>query len=742
MRLIAAMSRAERIVLGVLTIVLSMSFLMLLRMYYLENSELIPVAGGTYIEGAVGEVLPLNPWFVTGNDVSRDIVSLVFSGLMKYDPGTGEITNDLADVNISNDNRIYTATLKPNLVWHDSTEAKPHFVTADDVMFTFQTIQKQGFPNPILQQNFRGVEIEKIDERTVRFRLKKPYSFFTSNLTLGIIPQSAFDGVPVDKLDQTLDFGFHPIGAGPYSFLSLLQTDLSTEVTLKRFGRPKMPAYNIDRIVFRVFPEYNGLLSDIININGVRQVPRNADGQPILPRRFTPIPYTLPQYVGVFFNQSRPIPSDYNVRLGLQLATNKQEIVDAIHETKVIDTPLLEINLGDWQYTFDAAAAQGSFFDSNWNVPEKKRLQRLLEQRETNRIGPLSLSPRVALLSTGASLTLTGSTAKLQFPAKVNGIRVQTGIVLRNGTIQTLSGTWIVKLPAGNGMSGSLKIGMNILKMTNTKDDVIDSAYLERITDAKNYARATSEQQLVEQFIKSKQLPTSSLERITVQDMYLDTGFLRRKKLEDEPHTRINDRGEPLALTILTSNTPDNYEVIANILKKEWEAVGAKITVDIPHTKEEFQDKLTNRDYDVVLFGESLFDNLDSYPYWHSSQIQDLSEKNKLRIDAFNLSQYASFEADTLLERIRETRTESVRKKALSELNIQWKKDIPAIILYSPLSIFAHDDSVGGMRIQNPSLHADIFAHLDEWYVATKRRFRDTKTWFGFVPWMLHLAGG
>lgn len=734
------MSRAERITLGVLTVTLGVSFVLLLRLYYYSNSELVPVSGGTYIEGTIGELLPLNPWFVIGNDINRDIVSLVFSGLMKYDPRAHDVVNDLAEVDISNDNRVYTATLKEGLFWHDSTEEQPHPVTADDVLYTFTTIQDPQFPNPILQQNFRGVDIKKIDDRTVRFTLSKPYAFFTSNLTLGIVPKSSFEAVPIDKLDQTLDFGFHPIGAGPYSFQSLLQTDLSTEVTLKRFERPTMTTYKIDRIVFRIFSDYNSLLTDIINMNGVRQVPRNQEGQPILPRRFTPVPYTLPQYVGVFFNMDKAIPADRNVRLGLQLAVNKQEIVDAIHETKVIDTPLLEIDLGDWRYKFDATAAQGAFFDSSWNMPEKVRLQRLLEQRETNRIGPLSGTPLVALLSTGASLTLTGATSGLSFPMSINSIRVQTGSELRNGSTETLSGSWIVKMPAGNGMSGSLKLGMNIIKMTDAKDDIVDSAYIERLTNPEQYRKATLEQQLVTQFIQSKQLSETDPARITVQDMYLDGQYLRKKTADDKPHTRINNLGKPLEIRLLTSSNPVVYGTIAAILKKQWEDVGADVTLDIPVSKKEFEDKLTKRDYDVVLFGQSLFDNLDSYPYWHSSQIQEQADPSKRRIDAFNLSQYTSFEADTLLARIRETSNAASREKALAELNTLWKKDIPAVILYEPISIYAHDSAVEGISIDKPSLHADRFSHLDEWFASTKRQMIEGKTWFGFLPWLIKLG--
>ncbi len=740
-RLISAMTKIERIALGVLAGVLVFSFAMLLRLFYIQNTTNIAVRGGTYIEGSVGEILPINPWFVTGNDVNRDIVTLMFSGLMKYDPVSGTVIDDLATVNISSDNRIYTATLKPDLQWHDSTKENPHPVTADDVIFTFKTIQNPEFPNPILKQNFHGIDIEKIDERTVRFRLSKPYSFFGSNLTLGLVPAASFEGIPVGKLNQALDFGFHPIGAGPYSFLSLLQTDLSSEITMKRFERTVMPEYKIDRIVLRVFSDYSALLTDITNLNGVRLSPRNEKGFPILPRHFRPMSYTLPQYVGMFFNLDRPIPSDHGIRLGLQLATNKQEIADAVHETQVIDTPLMEIDTGDWRYRFDSAAAKGAFFESSWNVPEKIRLQRLLEQRETNAIGPLSSLPRIALLGTGGILTLTGSTANLKMPLSVNGIRVQTGSKLSDGTMQALSGSWIVRLPAGGGGSGSLHLGNNLVQLTDGKDDIVDTAYLERITDARIFGRSSEEQLLVEKFLQSKKLPENDPATITVQNMTLENGYLRRRRPDDPVHTRINEKGKGLSLTILTSSVPASYGVVASVLKKQWENVGVEVTIDIPDSKKEFEEKLLRRKYDILLFGQALFDNLDSYPYWHSSQIQDRSgDMQKMKLDAFNLSQYTSFEVDAELVRIRETNNATSRNNALKELNERLKKDIPAIVLYSPLYIYGGDQSIHGMQKGKFALHADRFSMADQWYVATKRQFLQGKNWLSFPGWFFGLV--
>ena len=115
---------------------------------------------------------------------------------------------------------------------------------------------------------------------------------------------------------------------------------------------------------------------------------------------------------------------------------------------------------------------------------------------------------------------------------------------------------------------------------------------------------------------------------------------------------------------------------------------------------------MITREYDLLLFGQSLLDNLDSYPYWHSSGIQITEEgEGRLALDAYNLSQYKSLEADTLLELIRKTGDLSERSQALNELNTILNDERPAIILYSPTYTFAYQASVQGIKIGSPSLH-------------------------------------
>ncbi len=725
-------SMNQKTFLAIFGVVFFFMLLFLLRKFHSENTVIVPTAGGTYIEGSVGEMQPLIPWFTIQNDVNKDILSLVAPGLLKYDPESKNIKDDLATLLVSNEGRIYTVKLKEGLLWHDSTKENPHPVTADDVLYTFHAIQDPEFPNPVLQQNFLGVDIQKMDNRTIQFRLEEPYSFFASNLTLGIVPKNSFDGVPIAKLEQALDYGFNPIGAGPYKFKSLVQTELSTEITLERFLRPIQPDYRLQQIIFRIFPDYSTLLADIRNLDAIRHVPRNDSGEHMIPRRFMAVEYSLPQYVALFFNLDHAILEDTKLRIGLQLGTDKKKLVEDINESLIVDTPLMELDASDWRYTYDPAAAQGAFFESNWHLPEKVRLQRLLEIHEANSVGPLQIAP-IVLLDTGAILTVTGSLVDASIGSTINGLPIQAH--------PTSTGSWIAGLPTHGG-TGALSLGSNLVRLLDASGDPVDSFYVWRTTNGGAYKRASTEQDLVDLFITTRKNSKSLLEedRITIANLYLEKGMIRKRLATDPQDIRVNDVGDKLSLTLLTSPSPPQYKEIAEGIAEQWAKLGVHVGVIVPDSMQEFEEKLLAREYDVFLFGQSLLDNLDAYPYWHSSGMQKLTDsKFDLRIDAYNLSQYTSIAADGLLEVIRETGDDKERQDALSELQETLKNDVPAIFLYSPFYAFAYHEAVKGIELGVLSLHSDRFTTLHNWYLKEDLIFKPGKSWWSFVPWLFTL---
>lgn len=729
-RLVRFFARWERWVLSAFLFLFLSSAAILLAQFYDQNTVEAPSSGGTYIEGSVGEFRLLIPWFTVTNDVNRDIVSLLFSGLLRYNPTTRKIEEDLASLSVSADGLVYTCTLKRGLLWHDSTEENPHEVTADDVLFTFTTIQDPQFPNGLLRQNFRGVKVVALNDRTVQFRLEKPYSFFPSNLTLGLLPRRSFEGIPPRKLLQAVDIGLQPVGAGPYRFKSLVQTELSTEVTLERFPRTFDDAsYYLNRIVFRIFPSYAILLSDVGNLDGIRIIPRGEQGEFVAPRRYQVVQYTLPQYVALFFNLDRDVLRDPKLRLGLQLGTNKDDILRSLGESHVVDTPFLAVATDDWRYRYDPTAAQGALFESEWYYPEKLRLQELLEQKEANDVGVLRVHP-VVFLDTGALLTVTGTLKGARQGFRLNGLPLASH--------PTRSGGWLVRLPT-TAATGSLHLGNNLVRLSDAKGRVQDSAYVWRTADAEAYRRASEEQRLVQVFLASRTESLPFENRITAADLALERGFLRRRRPGDPIAPRVNRRGRRLSFTILTSDSPPQYRRIAEAVAEQWRILGIDVTVDVPEDRSAFEERLLRREYDVLLFGQSLLDNLDGYSYWHSSGVQKYRTRADVRLDAYNLSQYTSFAADALLETVRGNATERERTTALRKLRDVLAADVPAIFLYSPQYVFAYSKALRGVVLGDLSLHSDRFLSLAQWYVKERRVFFDGVDWFSFLPWIFRL---
>lgn len=379
LKLFNSCSLTEKILIGVLSLTILISVFQVGNRFYLENSKPIPTEGGTFVEGVVGEFNFLNPVLAQTN-LDRDLTSLIFCGLTRFDPVSNSIVDGIADHELSADQRTYTFRIKDGVKWHDGVN-----VTADDVIFTFrEIIQSEGFPNPAIANDFFGVEITKIDDQTVTMTLQKKYAFFIYNTTVGLLPKHILENVSPAELLAS-EFNLSPIGCGPY----LVDSIGANAIRLSAFesyyrGRPY-----IDSIIFRIFGSEDELVKNLEGVLGTKDLSEKSVKTFQNDARLDLHDFTLPQYVGLFFNTEREILRDKKLRLGLQLATDKEKIAE-IHggRVKVLDTPLLEITSSDWKYEFDAARADGAFFDAGWKYRETETLK--VEITET----PIENSPQ------------------------------------------------------------------------------------------------------------------------------------------------------------------------------------------------------------------------------------------------------------------------------------------------------------------------------------------------------------
>lgn len=324
-----------------------------------------------YTEGIVSKsgIQNINPLFVDYNEADREVTTLVFSGLMKYDPSTRSVVDDIANLSINEDKTQYKFVLREGIKWHDGEP-----VTADDVYFTFHDIViDPSFPNEILKTNFAGVVIEKIDDRTILFKLEKPNIFFVTNFVTGILPKHILKNVEADELLSD-KFNKMPVGNGPYMITEAVEAfaDGRMQVTLERspyyYGDP----FEIEFMRFITYPTISRLVEEIDSVNGVVRVTGDYVSEFQNNERFDLISYELPQYSAVFMNmESKLLKEDKLIRLALQKATDKEVLLSQFIDKIPVDTPLLQLNQAEWEYQPALDQAQGALKDAGFTYNDE-----------------------------------------------------------------------------------------------------------------------------------------------------------------------------------------------------------------------------------------------------------------------------------------------------------------------------------------------------------------------------------
>ena len=143
----------------------------------------------------------------------------------------------------SPDGKTYEFKLRPGLKFHNGDP-----VTTEDVKFSFE--RYKGASAKVLQEHVAQVEI--VDPLVVRFHLKAPWPDFMT--VFGTTASAAGIVVPKKYLSQVGDDGFkkHPVGAGPYKFVSQKP---GIEVELEAYPDYWRRVPNVKTLVMKSVPE-------------------------------------------------------------------------------------------------------------------------------------------------------------------------------------------------------------------------------------------------------------------------------------------------------------------------------------------------------------------------------------------------------------------------------------------------------------------------------------------------------
>ncbi|MBN2086775.1 hypothetical protein JW758_00340 [Candidatus Peregrinibacteria bacterium] len=717
------LGKYETIAVVFLAIIVLFSGFRIGKAFYYEHSSVSPVNGGIYAEGAVGKVGAINPLFVNQGTISHDITQLVFSGLTKYDPKTRDIIGDLANFKISSNGKEYTFVLKENIKWHDGEP-----LTADDVLFTFNSVIKDPvFKGAILNYNdYSGIKVVKIDERTVQFLLENPDSFFLVKTMAGILPKHLLENEPVEYLESA-PFNYMPIGSGRYKFIAQNIFDDHIEISLEAFDEYYGEPPHIENLIIKLFPSFNDLIKKASDLDGIRNVPVEFTDK-VLSKGLTLERYELPQYVAIFINSESDKLKASMVRLALQLGTDKNELIKEIEQRKTIDTPLLEIDQENWMNQFSVSKANGALFDTQWKIPDPEEEMtdeetddvetedEEADDEETDDIGTRDLASTEASTDVPEPEKDPNDTSEVTFINSPNeGKDWQT-----TQDKVTITGT------APKDTKAVFVDDYELKKYTPGDPgwSYMASVEFENLVPGKNIFRVYA----VDFDEKKKEIDAITItygtkETFTEQE---------KEKLAEENAaapdlpTRVNKKGEKLSLNLITSKTPETYGKVAEIIQKQWKKIGVEINIEILENSE-FQDRVNKREYDLLIFGQNLGYNLDAYPYWHSSQAKE---------GGLNLSQFKNFVVDSLLEKARYESDEEKRKDTLSDIQSIISQEAPAVFLYSPTYYYALSSKVQNASFDNLATTSDRFAEVENWYAKVDRKLKDGVNPLTFLAWI------
>lgn len=364
----------EKLILKIAGLLFIISLAYLGFRFYQKHLVLIPKVGGTYIEGTVGYPQTINPLYASSRDVDADLSRLIYSSLFQYDIN-GRLANDLASGwQVQDGGKTYVVTLRSGVKWHSGED-----LSVDDVIFTFNLIKNQEFRSP-LRMSLNGIEIEKVDDHSVKFTLDEPYADFLSLLTFGIMPQNDWESV-MPEAAALSELNLNPIGSGPYKFESLIK---NKDGELKEYHLTRNSDYYgakpyIDKIIFKFFPDYNELVRALNEneIDGASYIPDDLKNDLLAKHSLIINNLHLLQINAIFFNQSKnPALANLKVRQALAYALDRNRLLSevlggtATRADGPIPADSFAYNPNIVKYDLDVAKAEQLLTDSGFKKIE------------------------------------------------------------------------------------------------------------------------------------------------------------------------------------------------------------------------------------------------------------------------------------------------------------------------------------------------------------------------------------
>ncbi len=307
----------------------------------------------------------------TLNPISTDqyaiwiTIPYIFEPLLAYDYDESRLKPFLAESsNVSDDGLQITFRLREDIHFSDGVP-----VTTDDVIFTYETIVNPQVDAANIANSYAEVEkVVKVDERVVKFFMKKPYFKSLENLSftwsMGILPKHIYEFIDASEFNKHRS---NPIGSGPYVFE---KWDVGREIVLHRNEKYWGPEPKLKKIVWRFISNPVACVQALRSHEVDIMIPEPEQFAGLVKdeqfkKEFYCLSYWTPwtpfYYIG--WNHNTKFFGDRRVRLAMTHAINREQIVSRLLEGYgqtitgpfYIHGPQNDPNIEAWPYDLEKA---------------------------------------------------------------------------------------------------------------------------------------------------------------------------------------------------------------------------------------------------------------------------------------------------------------------------------------------------------------------------------------------------
>ncbi|MFN9587659.1 MAG: ABC transporter substrate-binding protein, partial [Pseudomonadaceae bacterium] len=283
--------------------------------------------------------------YTTGTDFDA-AAETIFNRLTQFERGGTKVEPGLAQSwEVSEDGLVYTFKLRPGVKFHTTEYFKPsREFNADDVLFTFGRMLdkdhpfRKAYPTEFPYFTDMGMDsniakLEKLDDLIVRFTLNEVDAAFVQNLAMSFASiQSAEYADQLLKAGKAADINQKPVGTGPFVFSRYQKDAVIRYKGNQDYWKPD--DVKIDNLIFAINTDSSVRMQKLrAGECHVTLFPRPADIASLQQDAKLQMPEQAGFNVGyIAYNVTHPPFDKLEVRQALDMAVNKQAILDAVYQ--------------------------------------------------------------------------------------------------------------------------------------------------------------------------------------------------------------------------------------------------------------------------------------------------------------------------------------------------------------------------------------------------------------------------